>query len=93
MPWNLTLIHTVTGDTLKWERFTSRAEAELRRVQLEELLASAHCTTRFLVRITQAGSGLSAQDCTAGLEEGAGFTEAEVPGSVTRNPKPLLKQK
>ena len=54
--WNLTVVHTNTGERIKLERFSSRVEADLRRAELQELLASAHCTSRLVTIITQEGT-------------------------------------
>jgi len=54
--WNLTVVHTNTGEQIKLERFSSRIEADFRRAELQELLASAHCTSRLVTIITQEGT-------------------------------------
>jgi hypothetical protein len=61
MAWNLTVVHTNTGERIKSESFSSRVEVDLRRAELQGLLASAHCTSRLVVIVTQEGNAASHQ--------------------------------
>ena len=59
MAWNLTVVRTNTGERIKSECFSSRVEVDLRRAELQGLLASAHCTSRLVVIVTLEGNEAS----------------------------------